>query len=632
MVRLRLKKHHFYLASGLIVILGLLSVAYFWPKVSSQIRQARAGNPSHLRLHGENIRQDAYLWADTIGWVRLSGPARKCSNTSTVCNADADCNSGGATGATCDATADAYGVTIDPDTGIFSSNSWAWSSNVGWVAFNRIYVCDDRPSQACANAGECPSGACSQIAPPDSGYTASGCDAACVTNSDCLACFDKANRQIHGWAYVLSLGADGWIKLDAGVNPLQVTDYNPDTRLPAGNEPLWGQFTGFGWSAFDNQAGLGWFSFSCRNTGKCAGSNYMVSAQPLKPYLRGVIPTDNYNSTSLTLLWNAQDPNNTSEFYVWRREGHCDDGQVCDTDPQCAPNGTCTLGAYATQVKDANNAVVRLPKDTRSYNDGTPAPSVPLAVNRTYYYKIEACNIFGCNFSKEYHNTTSPFEDILNLRGDSICVAGNNEPDTSYADLFWQAPYVADPTVHIAKYEVRYCRLDANKKLEDCTDADWLPVDNGGPLTCGNPAIGKCINNNADAICNQDADCGAGGSCNTNALLSCRDRLNAANNRWQSRYNYHVYRVRAIGDDGAQKRICEHGSLDSQNCVADSDCLDKCVNDYCEAGGNACVADNDCNTAANIRCVDNPSKSAWAYTSPFRMCGQGGDYKEQQAQ
>ena len=656
-----LKRRHIFAASSLIAILGLLSVAYFWPRIERNPYQANAQaglQPDILRLHGSTMADKPFAWASTIGWVQLAGEAHKCSGSDLSCSKDSECygnwqtcdDRGGAQkecsgsdhllapvfcivaqecNQTCVHVAD-YGVSINvlnsaSDYGIFSADSWAWSYNAGWVAFHRIKVCSNNATQACSANVDCgPTNVCLFIKPPvadpaDNGACGSGCQG---SDNPCLACIKK-DGSLHGWAYVLAMGDLGWIRLDASSDSaIKALSYDPASG--SGSEAQWGQLAGYGWGGFQDADGVGWLSFNSANRPAVAGVSYLVSGQPAKAVFRGAVPTEGLNTTSLTLGWNLRADNNTTWFNVWRREGKCSNSaDVCDDNSQCN-GGTCGLGNFHqvnTVPIDNTNAY------KYSFVDNSPA----LAFNRTYHYRIAACNIFGCNLTgadtaETVSQKTSPLNIIPDLKVNPICVGA--KANTSYVDLLWSPPYIADRALGLATYEIQYCVLSPGQTSADCQD--WRSAGIGG--TCQSPARGSkiCNGSNPAKPCSQDSDCGdpAAQLCIYSAA-ACRDEIDkVAGERFKDLKNYQVYRLRAVANDGPTNKICTGGSLALRKCALPADCQDTCVNNTCAQGGIACINSADCEGS----CDDNPSKSTWVYSKPFRICTPSASYNETRPQ
>jgi hypothetical protein len=165
---------------------------------------------------GDNA--SGWAWNANIGWISFN-----CTNDNPPCvNSD-------------------YGVSIDPGSGNFSG--YAWSPSVGWISFNRNDVGD----------------------PPGQPYR----------DGTILAHYNDGDGQVNGWAKILTLGDNGWIKLrkfssdDGG-------DYGVSIDA-AGN------FSGWAWNANTDGSGIGWISFNCANDSSCAASDYKVIAIVNRP-------------------------------------------------------------------------------------------------------------------------------------------------------------------------------------------------------------------------------------------------------------------------------------------------------------------------------------------------------------
>jgi len=76
-------------------------------------------------------------------------------------------------------------------------------------------------SKLCTLDSDCSgSGATCIVHTPPSGVdfnsVCNGSCSSCTIENGCTACYCSAERQLYGWAKVLSLGDDGWIKLNGG--------------------------------------------------------------------------------------------------------------------------------------------------------------------------------------------------------------------------------------------------------------------------------------------------------------------------------------------------------------------------------------------------------------------------------
>jgi hypothetical protein len=230
----------------LIVSLSVFTLAY---KVS-----ATKDNPADHNVWG-------WAYSSNIGWISFNS-----------CNCDNGCDSAvpedltsnGSNGCPPAGTKISnYGVNIDKNTGELSG--YAWSSNIGWITFNKDQLVN------------CPSG-------------------------DCKAWtdFSKEPKEINGWARACSVfqsgcsGAlktnrgdwDGWIKLnDSFSRDDPLNKYGVWAEVPPSPSPS--QLRGYAWGGnatnddWLKKAVVGWVSFNCKEGGIiggdiCASSDYKV--------------------------------------------------------------------------------------------------------------------------------------------------------------------------------------------------------------------------------------------------------------------------------------------------------------------------------------------------------------------
>ncbi len=180
---------------------GLTYYNFIVEEFKSDVEVAKAGAADNVT---------GYAWSENIGWISFN------------------CTNPGAGGCGFD-----YGVHINPATYNFSG--YAWSSNVGWISFQESNT-------------------------PDNTIVTNNCDPSCDPTSGCTACVNGGN--IFGWAKVLSLGNDGWIKLSDTVAPAYGVTID---ILGTGN------FSGWAWNGNNNSAGIGWINFNCGDYGTCQG-------------------------------------------------------------------------------------------------------------------------------------------------------------------------------------------------------------------------------------------------------------------------------------------------------------------------------------------------------------------------
>ena len=193
-----------------------------------------------------------WAWNANSGWISFN-----CTNDSPACGSSN------------------YGVSIDLDTGDFSG--YARSSNVGWISFNR------------GDTGD----------PPGQPYK----------NGSILANYNFTTGEVSGWAKILSMGDDGWVKLrkfpaDGG------SDYGVSIN------PANGDASGWAWNANDGGSGIGWVSFNCSNDDSCGVSPYKVIADINRPPRVADLTAPNwsfseagqYGALNAKLGWTFNDP------------------------------------------------------------------------------------------------------------------------------------------------------------------------------------------------------------------------------------------------------------------------------------------------------------------------------------
>jgi len=409
------------LISLTVIVLGLLGFWGYnlWQEPTFEVQARNTDQPN---LWG-------WAWTSTTGWISFN-----CLDTDQ-----------------CGTNQSQYGVSYDPSFNKFEG--WAWSTNVGWITFNLTQVCSNEMSRLCTLDSDCSGEAtCIVHTPPDPpGYDfASTHCPNCTIENGCTACYDSAERQLYGWAKVLSLGDDGWIKLNGGTWQVDVKDYTiPET---------YGDFSGWAWnggtfypgddpndSADDSgtRKGLGWISFS--------GVDYRVTGKPTKPMILSVEQTPGRETNSLTVIWNSV----LGETFF----------KINNTDN----NGDSFLELNSNLIKDST-LYIDDPLPDKGFRRG---------------YQVLGCNIFGCHTSNTAYGTTSPINNVGGLKIDSACFAV--DANTSNVNLAWYKPSVGYAPPNIDHYEMQYCVLNAGQTADDCS---WLDV------------TGACHNvqNNGDSI------------------------------------------------------------------------------------------------------------------------------------
>jgi len=193
---------------------------------------------------GAGDNVSGWAWSENYGWISFN-----CINDDSCGSID-------------------YGVAIDEATGAMSGH--AWSSNLGWIDFS-------------------PSGPY----PEDPQFS---------------VYYDSATGQITGWAKILVLGDDGWMKM-----------------VNASIDPATGEFKGWMWNGNDDGSGIGWISFNCADPGAggCVGHDYKVittlgvNQSPIAITEEEIFSDPCSNDLAVSLNWSFFGPEEDDEQTAW---------------------------------------------------------------------------------------------------------------------------------------------------------------------------------------------------------------------------------------------------------------------------------------------------------------------------
>lgn len=302
-------------------------------------------NNDKIVLAGIGDNTSGFAWSENIGWISFNSSDCDTDNN-TYIDTDAmvlGCGGDNATTPTYD-----YGVDIDyPATSNFSG--YAWSSNVGWISFQE------------------------NSAPPDAYAFNTNCPGACDSSTNCTACYSLPDERAYGWAKILSLGDDGWIKM--GDDSIGVWSGNGVSVASTTND-----FSGWAWNSngicvggtndlvdcdddtgcpggtCEYKTGIGWISFNCADSLTCSGgaddgeacngsncsggtcvdtcaiSNYKVHADiPPNPPTTLIATTIDCNT--MRLNWTDNSMNETGFGAEYTNDGGLNWGPFCSVDP-----------------------------------------------------------------------------------------------------------------------------------------------------------------------------------------------------------------------------------------------------------------------------------------------------------
>lgn len=316
-----------------------------------------------------------WAWNPVIGWVSFNNCqyAEECSGIDSGID---------------------YGVNLEIS-GSYNLSGYAWNSNVGWILFSNNY--------------------------PGGGYPQHG------------AQLDLNDRKFNGWAKILSLGDNGWIKLAKdsydGGSPDYWTRLQEDGRLA-------------GW-AWNNM--IGWLSFNSTDT--TSSITYYVTGQaPTVPTSVTVVPDSLDGCDTLFIDW--QDSLYAENYSVFR-----------STSSSFTPTTTNFISPDVSISNRLDNG---------------------LALNTGYYYHIGANNFFGTTYtSNSTYGQTRPICGINTIAGQGDCLDG----DPSVIKLQWQVPTVA-PGIEIAYYNIKRCQVEDSPTGDDCAQSGSIFVEVANSSDC----------------------------------------------------------------------------------------------------------------------------------------------------
>ncbi len=355
-----------------------------------------------------------WAWNDKYGWISFN---------STNCDIDGDgtyegaSEDGGPAPADCPSsgTVNDYGVNIDPTTGDFSG--YAWSSNLGWISFNR------------SDTGNPPSN------DPGGG-------------SGPIAQYNSGDNKIYGWAKILALGIDGWLRFDHGQANEVYVDLNSD------------EIHGYAWNGNDNGSGIGWVSFNCAEEGVCGSSDYKV------------IGEFNHKPQAINLSapnWSYSSVCNTDVAKKAILRWQFDDQDVGDTQ-----------SAYRIIVSLDNNPSAPNVIDTGKVNSNASqyvVASAKLVYNQSYYWWVEVWDNKDVSSGLVQYNSAS---DTDNDDGNNLTFTTYKhefpDPETSEGFIWFpENPSAGEEVKFISTTSAKYYTGDFGTKAS-CDDAhcNWL--------------------------------------------------------------------------------------------------------------------------------------------------------------
>jgi len=388
--------------------------------------------PTKTAQAGSEHNISGWAWNDNTGWVSFNCTNKACRNAGyqgNFCASDSDCGGVAASCLSdCAVTGKNYGVNIDLSTGIFSG--YAWSQNSGWISF--------------------------QETPPETAFSDS-CQTPSACTGACSACYNSDSQKVFGWAKIINMGDDGWIKLSDDSNT-----YWAGKGVQINSS---GAFTGWAWNANSDGTGIGWISFNkkdCDTDGNnkvdvaCGGDNSTTAVY------------DYYVQASIV----AQPQNVTVTQSIGSK---CSGLRV--------QWGTPVTGADGFYVyRDGAKVSTYLSSGTNVFNN------TGLNYNQTYGYIVRACG----------DETCAMYNDSISVSGktNAVCeVSFGSTPAVGICpnqiNLSWLAATGSPTSYHVYRCDATgqvadYCDNNANysQAVGNCWDTanitctDEVPVAN----------------------------------------------------------------------------------------------------------------------------------------------------------
>ncbi|MDO8669060.1 MAG: hypothetical protein Q7K65_02075, partial [Candidatus Buchananbacteria bacterium] len=238
-----------------VMVIGLSSaVVYYEFGLNKNIKITRASA-------GDNVT--GWAWNANTGWISFnSTDCDKNSNGFVDTNAITSGCNGNDNGTT---LVRDYGAKIDLTTGHFSG--YAWSTNMGWISFNRrTCVGGADAGLYCEANNDCSSISCRLDGPGATGApSAAPYDSPASLKYDAIYSF--SDKMVTGWAKILSLGDNGWIKFNG--NKQDGQPWAPGVTI----DPATGDFSGWAWNGGDaGSSAIGWISFNSTDCDKNGNS------------------------------------------------------------------------------------------------------------------------------------------------------------------------------------------------------------------------------------------------------------------------------------------------------------------------------------------------------------------------
>lgn len=395
----------FFKPKSLIIVFLMYAIAI---SLSVAILELGGGLDNKIVLAGAGENVSGWAWSSNVGWVSFN--SKECDTDGNGFIDSGNCGGDNATTPTYN-----YGVNIDKVSGVFSGH--AWSPHVGWIHFA-----------------------------PTTGYPAAPLNGARL---------DKATGKVTGWAKILSMGDDGWIKMsDDSVAVWNGKGVKIDIAAS--------QFSGYAWNANDNGAGIGWISFNCSNDSSCATADYKVIGAVNTAPTAINLTAPNWNYQQAGALYAQQ------AFLRW---------QFNDLD---ADSSQSAYRVVVDDTSDFSSPIVDTGKVAGSASQYMVDQSV-LDYNISYYWRVMVWDDYDAVSSWVAYNTT-PDTDNDDANIPTFTIYKHEMPDTDF--IWFPAAPSKGEAIKFTDNSNVYLTINPAVAV-DCDDAkcDWLWTADGAVIS-----------------------------------------------------------------------------------------------------------------------------------------------------
>ena len=335
-----------------------------------------------------------------------------------------------------------YGVSIDNTTGLFSGH--AWSENVGWIDFG-----------------------------PTSGFPSAPLQA---------ATYDLASGDVTGWAKVLSLGDDGWIKMS---DDSRIGWFGNGVKISSSTY----EFSGWAWNGNSDNSGLGWVSFNSSDSG-AGGGPYKVVASSL-----GSIPSVNAASMAapqwssstavvsgalmakLTFSYNDSIGNGGKAYRIVIKDAL--------TNATTTDTGKCENGSSSNLCYDFSGCLQNAPSFTCSYIvDNNRLGFNGIDYNKSYHWYVQVWNQADVSSALIQYNNNSVADTDHDIDSDSRTF-------TTYTHEFPVISFTYSPTRVIVGQNINFTNQSTTTAPYEPLVSAWTFANGTPPTATSTDAVSK---------------------------------------------------------------------------------------------------------------------------------------------